>query len=151
LEVEVAEAKDPYAGRITDKYRLVKIVSKTKTNYQPAEQLQGRKCMLQTMYDTKRTLSFKDDSIFIRFDTREGKITGHGICNSFNGIAKFDGSAVKISGIMSTRVFCKGNELEGVITKFLSNAISWSLEDDGMLTLLCTDGSKLTFQLQQAN
>jgi heat shock protein HslJ len=150
LQVEVIEAKNPYAGSITDKYRLVKIISKTKTNYQPAEQLEGKKCVLLSLYDGTKTLHMKDSIAFVQFKVMEGKLTGHGVCNSFNGTAKFDGSAVKISGILSTRVACQGTELEGIITKFLSKSVSWSFQN-GILTLLGQDGSTLTFLVQQAN
>jgi heat shock protein HslJ len=151
LQVEVAEARDPYAGRITDKYRLVRILSKTKTNYQPAEeQLEHKKFILLTLFDGSKTLTMKDSGAFIELNIKDGRLTGHGVCNSFNGAVKFEGNSVKISGIMSTKVFCRGVELEGVITKFLCKATSW-LREDGILTLRCADGSELTFRAEAIN
>lgn len=145
--VEVTTAKDAYAGTCNDKYRLVKIISKIKSNYNPAEKLVNKRWILKSMYDTKTTLTMQEDKAFVQFDIKDNKINGKGICNDFDGAVKTTGHSMSITGLMATKMLCKGIELEKVMIDFLSKTKSYTLEGD-ILTLTCADGSNLIFKTQ---
>ncbi len=149
--VETTLAKNPYDGRINDKYKLVKIVSKTKTDYNPAEKLEGKKWMLVSLNDGKKTLSFKDDStrMSLQLNVKAGKVSGHGICNGINGVLAVQNNIIKITNISSTKMMCagQGSTFEKIYRDFLAKPSAYEVAGD-KLYLKCADGSSLLFQAQ---
>jgi heat shock protein HslJ len=147
--VETTLPKNPYEGRINDKYKLVKVISKIKTDYNPAVKLEGKKWMLLSMNDGKKNLTFNQDStrMSVQFNVKAGKVTGHGICNTISGTLAVQNNAITITNIASTKMMCagQGGTFEKIYRDFLAKASAYEVSGN-RLYLKCNDGSSLLFQ-----
>lgn len=147
--VETVLPKNPYEGQLNDKYKLVKIVSKTKTGYNPAVKLEGKKWSLVSINDGKKTLNFNNEAgrMYMQLNVTGGKMTGHGICNSITGAASVQNNIIKITNISSTKMMCadQGTVFEKIFREFLAKPWLSSLESN---TLRFTDsaGENMVFK-----
>jgi heat shock protein HslJ len=146
LSVQPLQTKNTMSGLFEEKYKLLKVISKKKTTYNPIEKLADRKWIVVSMDDTKRTMSFGDTSgIFIVFDLKTGKASGKGICNTFNTSFSGDASKISFTDFGSTKMMCKGQTFEGVIFNFIKKTTTYKLQGN-MLTLWQPDGSNMMLE-----
>ena len=148
LLVEIAEPKNTCAGILNDKYKLVKIISKTKTNYNPAEKLGNKTWHLKALTGEKVTLSEKDTAIFIRLNVKGGKLSGRGVCNSFVGTLKTDGHSITFENIAFTKMFCEGITIEKILSGYLTAVKTYGLTEN-QLTFFCNGTRKMIFTAEQ--
>jgi heat shock protein HslJ len=73
------------------------------------------------------TIEFGDD----------GRVSGFAGCNTFSGTFTTDGSTLTLGPLATTRMACEGqpSALETTYLEALSGVRSWSIGDDGRLTL----------------
>ena len=145
ISVQPLQTKNTLSGLFEEKYKLVKVISKKKTSYNPAEKLTGKKWVLRSMYDTNRTMTVHDTTAYIEFDLKAGKASGHAVCNTFTTEFTADAKSISITNIGQTKMACKGEVLEKIIFDFCRKATTYTLAD-GMLTLLQPGGSNLVFE-----
>ena len=89
----------------------------------------------------------RDTTSFIRLNVKDGKISGHAVCNNFNGGLSIEGSNIRIFNVGATKMLCKGIELEKVIMTFLNKATTWSFVGDTLI-IKDADGSNLEYRLK---
>jgi heat shock protein HslJ len=147
LSVEITEPKNSYAGNLNDKYKLVKIISKTKTSYNPAEKLENKTWHLKSLTGARVTMSERDTVVYIRLNIKTGKINGRGICNNFVGSLKTDGNSITFENLAFTKMMCDGIAFEKTLSEFLVAAKSYTLEEN-KLTLFCSGNRELVFTAQ---
>lgn len=70
------------------------------------------------------------------FFAEDGKVNGHGGCNTFGGGAKIDGTSIKFGNLFSTMMACEDNKMnqERAFHEALGNAASYELSE-GVLVL----------------
>jgi heat shock protein HslJ len=128
-------------------YKFVKLLSRKKTDYNPATRLDGKKWFLASMYDTQRNLTFKDSAIYIFFDTKTGKVNGTTTCNSFSGPFKSEGATMTIGPLGATKRLCQPENkmtFEKLILKFIQEATIYTVEH-GKVTLFAPNGENIAF------
>lgn len=125
----------------THKHKLLKVVSKKKTGYNPATKLEGKKWVLKNMYDNSTNLGIKDSTVYILINVTDGKMNGHGVCNNMHGTVKAEGHNITFGPIASTRMSCldQGNVMESIITNLLQATSYYTLQGQ---TLILYSGSK---------
>ena len=146
LSVMPLQTKNTLSGLYEEKYKLLSVVSKRKTDYNPCDRLGGRKWVLVSMFDTRRVLSTSDTILFVQFNTKEGKLSGKNVCNSFTGSYNCQGSKISITNIVSTKMMCKkGADFEVVVFEFYNKSTRYTLTGN-KLTLYQPDGSNMVFE-----
>ena len=143
--VQPLQTKNTLSGLFEEKYKLLKVISKKKTGYDPIEKLADKKWILQSLYDGKRSFAIKDTGIFIRFNLKDGKISGKNVCNGFTGVFSITGAKISITSIASTKMLCKGEEFEQAIFEFYKKLISYKASDS-QLVVYQLDGSYMVFE-----
>ena len=119
-----------------NQYKLLKLIWRKKTAYNPAVRLQGSKWILRSMFDNNQTLRLPDTTIYMHVDIAKGRVNGKGVCNNFKGIVKAEGGKIIFSEIGFTKMMCvdQGNVLENILTNLLERSINFQIKR-GQLTL----------------
>ena len=82
----------------------------------------------------------------IRFG-EDGRVSGYGGCNQFNGGYTLDGETVTFSPIMMTMMACAAanrNQMENALGAALQGDATFVVDGDGMLTLTGANGTEIT-------
>ena len=141
--------KEPFSPTRSN-YKVLKVISKKKTDFNPASRLEAKKWRLTFMEDDqKSSLNMKDSTVFIKFNLKDNKVSGHTTCNGFSGtIQTVDGSNIKIGSLSATKMLCEGDNkmaFETIILKFIREATTFKIEGN-KLTLLAPNGENLVFE-----
>jgi heat shock protein HslJ len=151
IQVQPLQTSNTLAGLYDEKYKLVKVISKKKTSYNPALKLDKKKWILQSMYDTKRTLGMHDTGIYIIFDINAGHATGKSSCNGFSGNVKIPGgNKITIGPLSSTKKLCAERNamtFEKIVLTFLQEFTTYTVEGQ-TLTLYAPSGDNMVFVSQ---
>ena len=143
LSVQQLQTKNTLAGVFDEKYKLVKVVSKKKTNYNPSQKLADKKWIMRSMDDTHRTISIADTTgILLVFDIKNGQASGKGVCNTFHTAVSVQGSKITFTDFGATKMLCKASSIEGVIFSFIKKTTTYTLKGN-VLTLIQPDGSDI--------
>ena len=130
-------------------WKLIKVVSKKKTHYNPAVKLEGKKWVLVSMFDNANTMSLGDTTVFIKIDITNGKVSGHGVCNQLKGKANATAGVITFSDLGFTKMKCidQGNIMEAIVTNLLEATATYTLKGT-KLTLYSAKGSNMVFKQQ---
>ncbi|WP_291195870.1 META domain-containing protein [Hyphomonas sp.] len=82
----------------------------------------------------------------IRFG-EDGRVSGYGGCNQFNGGYTLDGETVTFTPIMMTMMACAAanrNQMENALGAALQGDATFVVDGDGMLTLTGANGTEIT-------
>lgn len=145
IQVLALETKNTMSGLYDEKYKLVKVISKKKTGYNPAAKLEGKKWVTASMDDTHRVLNMREAGIYAIFNTKEGRVTGKGVCNKFNAKFQATGSKISITELVSTKMMCKAEQFENIAFDFFRKAVTYKLEGN-TLTLIQADGQNMVLE-----
>lgn len=128
--------------------KLVKVLYKKKTGYNPATKLEGRRWYLKSMYDGNGSLRLGDTTCYIDIDVTQGSVSGRGVCNRLKGATKAEGKTITFSGLAYTRMKCvdQGNVMETIITNLLSATNTYERRGRSMLILYSVKGSYMVFE-----
>ena len=111
LRVRVGKLKNPPADISDLNYKLVKIISREKTaNENPVESLPGNNSDLAANGWQLTEINgekINTDRAYINFDLTKNAVGGKGGCNGFGGDLEINGNEIKISRIISTKMFCE--------------------------------------------
>lgn len=134
----------------TGEQKLVKVVYKKKTGYNPATKLEGHRWYLKSMYDGNGSLRLGDTTCYINIDVTQGTVSGRGVCNRLKGTAKGEGKNISFSDLAYTRMKCvdQGNVMETIITNLLSATNTYERRGRSMLVLHSAKGSYMVFESQ---
>lgn len=142
LKVEVI----PVAAGQAASYRLVKVLSQKKTNYNPAEKLSGKKWYLLTMFADTHYLKLMDTTtIYIEMDVAGKTLSGHGVCNNIKGGIEATASTISFLQIGMTKMACTGNIMEKIVVDMLEEMKTYKLAGN-MLTLSSSDNAFMIFR-----
>lgn len=141
LEVRVTgESNTPQT-----KYRLKKVLARVKseTNVSPNQ---------PNFFGTEWKLThiegnaINNDKAFIRFDETKKSAGGNGGCNGFGGNFSKNGSQLKISQIISTKMFCEnGSDVENKFFTNLDRVTNYEIKN-GKLFLMTNQRVVLEFE-----
>ncbi len=130
-------------------YQLVRLLSKKKTGYNPAQRMEAKqKWVLISMHDNGYVIPNRDTTIFISIDLANNRISGHSYCNSFKGGLKTEGNSVSISEIAYTKMKCaeeQKNTMDNVVKNLLEASDNFHFEGD-ILVFSSQKGSRIVFQ-----
>ena len=118
LDVKVTTGRIPPAGFPKYTYQLKRILARVKAeDISPLErrELSGVQWQLLKIEGEKVNTT----RAFIKFDETKKTAGGNGGCNVFGGNFSKNGFAIKISQIISTKMFCE--ETSSIESKFLQN------------------------------
>lgn len=80
------------------------------------------------------------------FDLAKNRISGNDGCNSMGGAIEVQGSKIKFSAMMSTKMAClKGKNIESIINTGISNKVADYYFKEGKLYLYLIDDTLLVF------
>lgn len=80
------------------------------------------------------------------FDLAKSRISGNDGCNSTGGSIEVQGSRIKFSGMMSTKMAClKGKNIESIVSTSISNKVADYYLKEGKLYLYLIDDTLLVF------
>ena len=118
LEVQVTTVRNPAADASKFKYRLRKVLARVKVEENAA---QNQPNFFGTEWKLTKIEGqvVKNMKSFIRFDNQKNSAGGNGGCNAFGGNMTKAGNKIKISQIISTKMFCE--DLQEVENKFFAN------------------------------
>jgi heat shock protein HslJ len=133
------------SGLYEEKYKLLKVISKKKTDYNPANKLGDKKWVLHIMDDTKNKFTLKDTSVVLQFSLKDGRLKGKGPCNSFTGFFTRQAEKLTITNITSTKMLCQSEQLEKLLFTFYNNITTYQISGN-ILTLYKPDGENLVFE-----
>jgi heat shock protein HslJ len=144
LDVKVTTGRIPPTGFPKYTYQLRKVLARVKAeNTAPLErrELSGIHWILLRIEGEKVNTT----KAFIQFDETKKSAGGNGGCNAFGGSFSKNGYQIKISQIMSTKMFCE--ETSGIENKFLENLEKVTSYEfvKGKLNLLAGDRVVLEF------
>lgn len=119
LRVRVDTVKNPPADASKLKYRLRKVLHRERT---ASENRSGNNADLSA--NAWRLTAIDGASVnagktFIKFDETKKSVGGNGGCNGFGGNLVKNGNQIKISEIISTKMFCEATQ--EIENKFLGN------------------------------
>ena len=145
IRVQPFLTKDNFSGLYDEKYTFIKVISKKKTSFNPAEKLAGKKWIIRSLDDTHRVLSIPDTSLVIQFDIKEGKLRGKNVCNNFTGNFTTESSKIALNNIGATKMMCKGQQLEDIIFDFYKSTTTYNIAGN-TLTLYQPNGSNMVLE-----
>jgi heat shock protein HslJ len=145
ISVLPLQTSNTLSGVYEEKYKLLKVISKRKTSYNPSAKLAGTKWILRSMNDTQKTLGIPDTAIFILFDLKAGVARGHAPCNAYTISFVTRGSKISLTNLSATKMLCKAEAVEKVIFNFFKSITTYKIEGR-ILTLSEPDGSYLQFE-----
>lgn len=128
-------------------WKLIKVISKKKTGYNPAVKLEGKKWVLLSMFDSNNSMKLGDSTIFINIDVSKGKVNGHGVCNKLKGNVVAEGKNIKFTELNYTKMKCvdQGNIMETIVSSMLEGSNTFVLQGH-VLTLYSAKGSNMIFK-----
>lgn len=145
IKVSVTQYEQVAADASRFTYRLLKVMAKRKTNYNPTEKLPGKWVLEYIHQDTTFIRLIDSTSAFMELNTRTGKLSGKNICNSFFGPFKATGQQIEIGDIGSTRMMCEGMQLENIIFKMLRDMKTWSIKANRLTLYSANQLDRLEF------
>ncbi len=147
--VAVDTVKNPPADASNLKYRLRKVLHRERT---ASENQSGNNSGNNTGLSAKAWqlsaidgASVSAEKAFIKFDETKNSVGGNGGCNGFGGNLVKNGNQIKISEIISTKMFCEATQ--EIENKFLGNLdrVTKYQIIDGKLLLFAADKIVLEF------
>jgi heat shock protein HslJ len=109
-----------------------------------AQTLDGKTWRLSSFATNPAQTVPADINIEILF--QDGKVTGNGGCNRIGGNYIWDGDALTVSQLFSTKMFCeKAMKYEGLFLQMLEKCQSYSINGN-VLKLECGDLGQLLFE-----
>lgn len=145
LRVSVETVKNPPADASNLKYRLRQILSREKTGDDKSENDASQLTVNAWRLTTIDGKKINTDKSFINFDTDKKSVGGNGGCNGFGGNLSVSGSAIKITQIISTRMFCEDtSDAENKFLRNLERATKYKISG-GKLVLFAADKIILEF------
>ena len=154
VRVKVDKIKNPPADGSTLKYTLKKVLNREKTGdtiptennggtipRQDNSALTGKIWQLTTIDGN----AVNPDKATISFDFDKNRVGGNGGCNGFGGTLSSNNGEIKISQIISTKMFCEnGSDVENKYLPKLEQVNKYQIAD-GKLQLLSSDKIVLEF------
>ena len=128
ISVEEVSKENKLNGMYEEKYKVLKVIAKKKTDFKPSEKLPFKKWVLKAMNDGTRNLGLSDTSVFIEFNLKTGKTRGRALCNNFTTSFSCKDSNISITDLTSTKMMCKGEKFEGVIFSFYKKATTFKVQ-----------------------
>ncbi len=145
IKVQVTKYEQVAAGASSYTYRLLKVMSKRKTDYDPTQKLNGKWVLEYIHQDTTFIRLIDSTSVNMELNTQSGKINGKNICNNFFGPFKADAGTMEIGEIGSTRMMCEGMQLENIIFKMLRDMKTWSIQSNRLTLRSANQLDRLEF------
>lgn len=144
LEVYAPNAENGSGNNINKNYRLIKILARVE-----AEKKSRRKAsnFFGTHWQLKRIegKAVNSTRAFIKFDKEKSAAGGNGGCNGFGGDLEKSGSRIKISNVISTKMFCEnGSDVENKFLSRLERVSKYEIKN-GRLFLMADDKILLEF------
>lgn len=118
VEVQRSTVTNPPADASKFKYRLRKVLARVKSENPPTR---TQPDFFGTQWKLTRIEGqiINNEKAFIRFDETKNSAGGNGGCNGFGGNMEKNGSQIKISEVISTKMYCEnGSDVEN---KFFAN------------------------------
>ena len=126
-------------------YKLSKVLTKTKTNYNPANELYNKQWFLYTMYEDTTFINLVDTTVvFMKLDSAANKINVRGVCNNLSGAISVEGNKISIANLVSTKMACKGVMLEEIVSSMLQYMTNYKLR--GNTLTLYSDIRSMVFK-----
>lgn len=129
------------------KYRLKKVLARVKAD---ENQSQNQPNFIGTQWKLTRIegKQINNDKAFIRFDDTKSSAGGNGGCNAFGGNFKKNGNQIKISQIISTKMYCEnGSDVENKFFAALDRVNEYEIKD-GKLFLMSGKSIILEFEVK---
>lgn len=117
LEVQPTNNRNISNLKPKDTYRLINILARVKSEKAPQKPAD----FFVTEWKLTRIEGkpINSEKAFIRFDDEKNSAGGNGGCNGFGGDLEKKGNTIKISNVISTKMFCEnGSDIEN---KFFAN------------------------------
>lgn len=128
---------------------LKKTLKKKKTDYNPAERMDKKKWFLYLLHDDSNFIRLLDTTtIFMQVNLSDQSVSGKGVCNHFRGVLHTEGNNVSITAIAFTRMACKGNILEGILSNMFDRMKTYKVVGN-TLTLAGDGDNLLLFKTQR--
>lgn len=152
LEVRVLTVANPPADSSSLKYRLRKVLARVKSENSsqpiplPAPQnLSGIDWKLTRIEGS----AVESKKALIRFDEQNRRAGGNSGCNGFGGTLVKNGNQIKISQIISTKMFCQeGSDIENKFLNNLERVTNYQITDNRLM-LLTGNTKILEFEAQK--
>lgn len=148
LEVQSPNIRNTSSVGSRDPYRLIKVLARVKSEKKsppkPSD-IFGTHWKL-TRIEGKPVDS---DQAFIRFDDEKNSAGGNSGCNAFGGDLEKNGSSIKISNIISTKMFCEnGSDIEKKFFAYLDRVDRFEIKN-GKLFLKAKNNVLLEFEAKK--
>ncbi|HUH28540.1 DUF4377 domain-containing protein [Gelidibacter sp.] len=127
IKVTVTEVENPPEDGSSLKYKLIKILEKSKA---PLNLDQGS--WLVTRVKDRENFGRNP---FIKIDLSQNEISGNTSCNRFSAKIVVTDNKVDISELSSTEMICRDIEVETAFLDALANVTSYTLKDDKLQLL----------------
>ncbi len=145
LEVQKTTIKNPPADASKFKYRLKKVLARVKSEENVS---QNQPNFFATQWKLTRIEGniVNNEKAFIRFDETKNSAGGNGGCNVFGGSFSKNGNQIKISQIISTKIFCEnGSDVENKFFANLDRVTNYEIKN-GKLFLMTNETIVLEFE-----
>lgn len=103
--------------------------------------------ILEKVYGAKEPFKilFPSKTPTVEFDLKTNRLSGNNGCNSYNGPFELKAGVLKISDLVSTRMFCEGVN-ESLFMTTLKMADSYMIDEGGRLDLMLGNEKILRFK-----
>jgi len=148
LEVQKTTVKNPPVDASKFKYRLKKVLARVKSE---GSSNQNQPNLFGTQWKLTRIEgnAINNDKAFIRFDEQKKSAGGNGGCNVFGGSFSKNGNRLKISQIISTKMFCEnGSDVENKFFANLDRVTNYEIKN-GKLFLMTNETVVLEFEVKK--
>lgn len=99
-----------------------------------ADALYGPKWYLTKIHQDKEVKEVTARKAFIRFNREQASAGGNGSCNSFGSTLKADGTAISMTDIFSTKMYCEGvQSIEDSFFKQLAKVTRFEIKGNTLL------------------
>ena len=148
LEVQKTDAKNSPADASKFKYRLKKVLARVKSGKKSSSKQPdffGTEWKLTRIEGN----AVNNDRAFIKFDEQKKSVGGNGGCNVFGGSFSKNGSKLKISDVISTKMFCEnGSDVENEFFANLDRVTEYEIKN-GKLFLMKNERVVLEFEAKK--
>lgn len=131
-------------NRWNNNYRLVRILYRERSAKEPSNgsKLEDGKWILTKI----NGVNVNTNRAFIRFEEDKDRFGGNGGCNGFGGDLSVNGSAINMSQIISTKMYCEGtSEIENEFLSELEKVNRFEIKGKNLLLYI---GRRLILELK---
>lgn len=128
-------------------YKLLRQLSKKKTNYNPLTKITDKKWVLLSLHQDKSNLVTTDSNTYIILNATGQRLNGASVCNHLSGTFTADATHLQFQQVGMTKKLCESSSItiENIIRTLLQSVTNWQLTGN-RLTLTAPDGAYLVFE-----